>query len=137
MSKTYLLIGDAQKGPYSPDEIRAMLSSGKATSQTLYWEEGMTDWKSLGERTGQRAAPTTIAPPRRPKNSSAPVDFKEALRDRKDLSARRKAITPGKALAFIILFFLLLTAMIELFGRWLVDPAQQFAEKTGEISSHK
>jgi len=137
MSKTYLLFGDEKQGPFSEEEVRAMVSAGKISRQTLHWAEGMPEWKPLGSRADQQSGPVTIAPPRRPKDTSLVVDFKDTLRNRKDLSARSKPITAGKAIALVILFFIVLTGMIEIFGRLLPDAAAQFTESVKKISAAK
>jgi hypothetical protein len=138
MPKIYLLVGDEQQGPYSEEQISKMLLDGEITSETLFWQEGMSEWKTLAEGASQRSAPATIAPPRRSKSEGQPtVDFKEAPHKRQDLSARSKPITPGKAVAVFILFFILLTATLDLLTRWLPDPAKQFAERLKEIISQK
>ena len=40
----YLLIGDQQTGPYTPDQIRSMWNSGQVTANVLYWFEGLKEW---------------------------------------------------------------------------------------------
>jgi len=138
MSKIYLLVGEEQQGPYSLEEIRKMISSGKVSNDTPCWEEGMAEWQALEKRLDQRPDPVTIAPPRRSRNNSdSIVDFKDALRKKGELSVRRKPFTIGKAVIALILFFVALTILIDLFSRTLPDTQKDFEEQTNTISSGK
>ena len=49
MESYYLWLNEARAGPYTSSQIRSMWSHGLITTQTLYWLEGMEDWKPLGE----------------------------------------------------------------------------------------
>ncbi len=40
----YILVGEEQTGPYTPDQIRAMWAHGQITAQTLYWFDGLKEW---------------------------------------------------------------------------------------------
>ena len=40
----YLLVGDQQTGPYTPDQIRSMWLTGQVTAETLYWFAGLQAW---------------------------------------------------------------------------------------------
>lgn len=40
----FLTEGNAQKGPFSADEIRAKIDLGQIRPDTLVWREGMADW---------------------------------------------------------------------------------------------
>lgn len=53
-----------QKGPYSPEQMTALLQAGAVNAQTLVWTAGMPSWAPLGE-TPLAAAPAS-APPRVP-----------------------------------------------------------------------
>ena len=55
-------------GPVSQEAIAELLATGKINALTLVWQEGMPDWKHLGEtalaalsRTAVPMAPTPIA----------------------------------------------------------------------------
>ncbi len=45
----YLFASDAQLGPFTPLQVRQMLELGSITPETLYWREGMDDWRSVDE----------------------------------------------------------------------------------------
>jgi hypothetical protein len=136
--KIYLLVGEEQRGPYAPEAISKMISAKEVTLETLYWEEGMTEWQPVGKRTDLRPAPVTIAPPRRPRTEGAStVDFKDTLPKKEILSARRAPLTIATAFMALILFFGFLTLVIYVFGRALPNASKDFEEKTGYISSHK
>ena len=50
--KIYLARSGVQAGPYSLDELNAMLISGEVLLDDLMWHSGMTNWVRLGEMTG-------------------------------------------------------------------------------------
>ncbi|MHB8877083.1 MAG: AgmX/PglI C-terminal domain-containing protein [Myxococcaceae bacterium] len=43
----FLGIDDRQEGPFSIDQIREMVASGKATKDTLCWKPGLSDWLEI------------------------------------------------------------------------------------------
>lgn len=43
-SLCYLLIGEDQTGPYTPEQIRSMWTNGQITAETLYWFDGLGEW---------------------------------------------------------------------------------------------
>jgi hypothetical protein len=45
----YFWANDAQAGPYTLSQVRSMWNSGQINSTTLYFQEGMQTWGSLGE----------------------------------------------------------------------------------------
>ena len=45
----FLHDGAAQYGPYGLSQIQQMLSEGAINNETLYWSEGMTEWRSVSE----------------------------------------------------------------------------------------
>ena len=57
----YLLYGEQQTGPYTPDQIRSMWTSGQITADTLYWFEGSPQWVPVREFV-QSALPSSIRP---------------------------------------------------------------------------
>lgn len=48
----YLLINQNQSGPYTPHQVREMLTNGSLPLDTQYWREGMQEWRSLEELRG-------------------------------------------------------------------------------------
>ncbi len=44
----YLFLSEQQQGPYTLEQLRAMLSSGQITSQTPAWYEGLAEWQTVG-----------------------------------------------------------------------------------------
>ena len=44
---TYLLIDGRQQGPYSPDQLQALLSSSAIQRDCLAWRVGLPEWKPL------------------------------------------------------------------------------------------
>jgi membrane associated rhomboid family serine protease len=45
----YLLANEAQSGPFTRGQIQQMNRLGALEAGTLYWEEGMAEWRSLEE----------------------------------------------------------------------------------------
>lgn len=43
----YLFLDEQQQGPYSMADIERMLNSQEISPGTLYWREGMEDWRTL------------------------------------------------------------------------------------------
>ncbi|CAN5466272.1 hypothetical protein BH23VER1_BH23VER1_32400 [soil metagenome] len=43
----YLLIDDAQLGPFTAEEVQDEVDDGRADAGTYFWEEGMADWIPL------------------------------------------------------------------------------------------
>jgi type II secretory pathway pseudopilin PulG len=63
MAEMYLLLNDAQQGPFSADQVRAMLAAGEITPETLAWQEGMSDWAAVASLLGPPPAPEPVLPP--------------------------------------------------------------------------
>lgn len=40
---------EEEQGPYSPDQIEEMLTSGRLSPEDRYWHGGRADWASLSE----------------------------------------------------------------------------------------
>ncbi len=55
----YLHQNGEQVGPYSQDQITAMLSSGQISNEDLIWHDGLPEWKPVGQviSAGATAAP--------------------------------------------------------------------------------
>jgi hypothetical protein len=52
----YLFLNDAQSGPFTLGQVRQMLSLGSISSETLYWKEGLDDWRAVDELRAPRGA---------------------------------------------------------------------------------
>lgn len=50
--KIYLARNNIQAGPYTLDELNAMLASGSVILDDLMWHSGMVNWQKIGEMTG-------------------------------------------------------------------------------------
>ncbi len=76
----YLMLEGTQSGPYSPGQVREMWSNGSVNGETLYWQEGYTEWLPLstiadefeGEKT---TVPVAWRPYTVPKQSGNPTNF--------------------------------------------------------------
>ena len=47
MKNIHLAINNQQSGPFDPETIKQMLSTGQADANTMGWMEGMEGWKAL------------------------------------------------------------------------------------------
>lgn len=54
--KIYLARNNIQAGPYTLDELNAMLASGSVILDDLMWHTGMANWQKIGEMTGGQLA---------------------------------------------------------------------------------
>jgi hypothetical protein len=45
----YLYDANAQLGPFNIFQVQQMVSLGSVSAETLYWSEGMTEWRSVAE----------------------------------------------------------------------------------------
>ena len=66
----YLQKSEERVGPYSADEVCAMVSSGQTMRSDLAWREGMLDWLPLEQVVSLPARP---APPPLPKGPPRPL----------------------------------------------------------------
>lgn len=63
MNNIYRIYHDGQeRGPYTFEQLRSMWSSGQLTADTLYWQDGMTEWKPL-HQLGMDMAIQPVSPP--------------------------------------------------------------------------
>ncbi len=62
MADIYLHLNGEQKGPFTADQVRAMLATGEITAETLAWRAGMSDWTKVGAVVGPPPAPMPGAP---------------------------------------------------------------------------
>jgi len=138
MSQIYLLIGDAQKGPYSEEDLEKMYVAGTITAETLHWHEGMADWQMIGARdprTGrQRTISSTIAPPRRSHSHNyVPPDLKVKNLKAEFPSARNRPIGPIGVFVLIGFFFMGLTFLIMGYSRLVPDAGKILQAKVSSI----
>ena len=68
MKNIYLAINNQQSGPFDPETIKQMLSTGQADANAMGWMEGMDGWKALNSDEFaflgiQSASPVTDASP--------------------------------------------------------------------------
>lgn len=47
MSAIYVLRGDQQIGPFTPEELEVKVAAGELSPEDLFWSEGMEDWQPL------------------------------------------------------------------------------------------
>ena len=59
----YLGVDGQQVGPLAPAEVKARVTAGTATNDTLVWRAGMPGWVRLGEVPELEAAPGATPPP--------------------------------------------------------------------------
>lgn len=45
----YLFENDTQSGPFTPQQLSEMWAVGSIPAEALYWRNGMTDWRGIGE----------------------------------------------------------------------------------------
>ena len=45
----YLSIDGQQRGPYAPSKVRAMVSLGSVSPDAYFWQDGMIEWRPVGE----------------------------------------------------------------------------------------
>jgi membrane associated rhomboid family serine protease len=45
----YLNLQDPPVGPFAPSKVREMLDVGSITAETLYWQDGMPEWRPVSE----------------------------------------------------------------------------------------
>lgn len=45
----YLFENDTQSGPFTPQQLSEMWAAGYIPADALYWQNGMTDWRGIGE----------------------------------------------------------------------------------------
>jgi len=60
MAAIYLHLNGEQKGPFAPEQVRAMLASGEIAPATLAWREGLSQWTHVAALLG--AAPGALPP---------------------------------------------------------------------------
>ena len=63
----YLYLDDEQKGPYTVAQLQSMWHAGNINLNTLYWQEGATDWSPLSSIIQVLEPPATPTRPVVPK----------------------------------------------------------------------
>ncbi|MDP0501024.1 MAG: DUF4328 domain-containing protein [Verrucomicrobiota bacterium JB022] len=76
----YLSRERGQEGPYPEEEVRRLHEAGELPPRTLYWKQGMPDWRPLSELLGETATDEALArlqpppmPPTAPATQAAPT----------------------------------------------------------------
>ena len=142
MTKSYLLLGEEQQGPFSDEELRTMLAAGRITAKTPCWKEGMSDWQPLGSIEDELSEPvSTIAPPRRahkPGSQRTPpsVITKEKVHEEYDLSARATPMMILRCVVGLALVLLLIIGATQLVSYLIPDPDKGLAKQLWEME-HK
>jgi len=79
MPDIYLHLDGQQKGPYQPDQVRQLMTEGKASADTPAWHEGLSDWSTVAAVLP--AIPTPGGPPvfRAPVPPPAPALVKQGM----------------------------------------------------------
>lgn len=74
----FLARNNVQAGPYTLDQLNIMLASGEVQLDDLMWHEGFTEWRRVGEVTGNQAfyqpAFTTQASAPTPNHTTSTAD---------------------------------------------------------------
>lgn len=65
MAKIHIGSENGQSSQYEEEEVKAMLRQGALTEKTLYWKQGMTEWKPLSHLFPP-PVPSEFAPPALP-----------------------------------------------------------------------
>jgi hypothetical protein len=63
MADIFLHVNGEQKGPYSPEHVRAMLAAGEVAPDTLAWHEGLSEWSKVSAVLGPPPPPAAGVPP--------------------------------------------------------------------------
>jgi uncharacterized membrane protein len=88
MSDWYYAADNEQKGPINDGELKAQLASGKLSTDTLVWTDGMENWTPAGEVAALKAsepgkvapvAPVVSSPDADANDSTKPVDLASML----------------------------------------------------------
>ena len=62
----YLYLNEQQVGPYTEEQIRALVATGTAAQTDLCWHEGITDWQLLNSVLSFQQPPSPVVPPASP-----------------------------------------------------------------------
>lgn len=72
----YYLDEGAEKGPVAPDRVRALISMGTISGDTMVWSDGMTDWKPARDSDLRPSLPASAlnpVPSAPPLSPAAPI----------------------------------------------------------------
>jgi len=111
----HLHIGGEDVGPLSAEEVAEHIRSGKATSRTLAWRQGMADWQDLGAIDEFRPAfdappPVRRAPPR-------PTERQERHRRYVPGARRRRDVMLGVWIATGLTAVLVVVALVAIYHK--------------------
>jgi len=120
----HLHTGSEDVGPLSPEEVVEHIRSGKATSRTLVWRQGMADWQSLGAVADFRSA--FDAPPPVPRATPRPTERQERRRHYVPGARRRRDVMLGVWIATGLTAVLVVVALVAIYHR----PEPRPPEKT-------
>lgn len=84
MSTYFLLINGETKGRYSVSQVKAMYEAGTITADTLYWSDGLPEWKPVDHLFQQE----TLAP------VAVPLVTKAAVQENDSTVAKVKGLIP-------------------------------------------
>lgn len=139
----YLARNNQQAGPYSLDQLNAMLASGEVQLTDLMWHEGMENWQQVGQMTRQQLfySPTSGQKPtsvnlKKPTESHQPswIRKRQATEYHEfDISQAQKqldlATIPSRILAQFINFGLFILAVMPIYIHIYNSPKlMQFVE---------
>lgn len=139
----YLARNNQQAGPYSLDQLNAMLASGEVQLTDLMWHEGMENWQQVGQMTRQQLfySPTSGQKPtsvnlKKPTESHQPswIRKRQATEYHEfDISQAQKqldlATVPSRILAQFINFGLFILAVMPIYIHIYNSPKlMQFVE---------
>jgi GYF domain 2 len=115
----YTGIGGRQDGPYSDDQLRALIASGRVTADTLVWSTGMESWTKAGAIPGLMGS--AQRPPPFPSPASAPPPAPGAIQH----FATDVRVWPllGRSIVVVLAQLVVLPApwAMTSFYRWFVD----------------
>lgn len=150
----YLARNNQQAGPYSLDQLNAMLASGEVQLTDLMWHEGMENWQQVGQMTRQQLfySPTSGQKPtsvnlKKPTESHQPswIRKRQATEYHEfDISQAQKqldlATIPSRILAQFINFGLFILAVMPIYIHIYNSPKlMQFVEmmKSNQLNNQQ
>ena len=116
----YTGIGGRQEGPYSDEQLRALIASGRVTADTLVWATGMENWTKAGAIPGLIGNAQRPPPIPSPSATLPPGDAQSFSTDVR--------VWPliGRSIVVVLAQLLILPApwAITSFYRWFVEHLQ-------------
>jgi hypothetical protein len=113
---------------YEYEQLAQMWKDGMLKAETLYWKEGMTDWKPLGELFAG------LAPPPLPSGNPSPgrkISQMKRVNPRRKHAAYRWTKEPHMLTATLI-FLLLICCGLYLFNCWFTYEETKLLESASE-----